>query len=70
MNINIIKEEVHKHLNKEVEVYIKALRNKSYKIKGVITHVYPSIFIVKADDVERSFSYSDIVIGEIIVKYL
>ncbi len=66
MNINIIKEEV----KKSVEISVHGMRNKSYKVKGIITHVYPSIFIVNENQVEKSFSYSDLATGEIIIKYL
>ena len=70
MNINIIKDEVKKNLNKEVEISVYGMRNKNYKVKGVITHVYPSIFIVNENNVDKSFSYSDIATGEINIKYL
>ncbi len=70
MNINIIKEEVRKHLNKSVEIAVHGMRNKSYIVKGTITHVYPSIFIVNEEQVEKSFSYSDLATGEINIKYL
>ena len=70
MNLDIIKEEVKKHLCSNVLIYVYGMRNKNYQIKGYISNVYPSIFTVNEDGVEKSFTYSDIATGEISIKYL
>lgn len=70
MNINLIKEEIKKHLHDPVEVFVYGLRNKNYKVCGYISNIYPSIFTVNEDGVEKSFTYSDIATGEIDIKYL
>ncbi len=70
MNLDIIKDEVKKHLNAKVEVSVYGMRNKNYKICGYISNVYPSIFTINEDGIERSFTYSDIATGEIHIKYL
>ncbi len=70
MNLNTIKEEVKKHLKQNVEISVFGMRNKNYKVQGFISNVYPSIFTVNEDGVEKSFTYSDIAIGEISIKYL
>lgn len=70
MNINIIKEEIKKHLHERVIVSVYGMRNKNYQVEGYISNVYPSIFTVNENDQERSFSYSDLVIGDISIKYM
>ena len=68
MNLDIIREEVKKHLNAQVEVSVFGMRNKNYKV--YISNVYPSIFTINENGVEKSFTYSDIATGEINIKYL
>ena len=70
MNINLIKEDIKKHLHDPVEVWVYGLRNKNYKFRGYISNVYPSIFTINENGVEKSFTYSDIATGEIDIKYL
>lgn len=70
MNLNTIKEEIKKHLNHKVLVSVYGMRNKNYQVNGYISNVYPSIFTVNENGIEKSFSYSDVAIGEINIKYL
>ncbi len=70
MNLDTIKEDVKKHLHQEVEVSVFGMRNKNYKVIGYISNVYPSIFTVNENGIEKSFTYSDIATREINIKYL
>lgn len=70
MNLNIIKEEVTKHQNERVKLYVRALRNKSYYLNGVITKTYPNLFIVNDGFREHSITYSDIASGEVKITYI
>lgn len=70
MNLNLIKKEVISHLNKNIEVKVYGMRNRTEVIKGIISNVYPNIFTVLANGECRSFRYADIITGEIKVKYL
>ena len=70
MNLDIIKEEVKKHLNERVIISVFGMRNKNYQVTGYISQVYPSIFTVNENGTEKSFNYSDIATGEINIKYL
>lgn len=70
MSLDKIKEEVKMHLNEEVLIYVYGMRNKNYQVKGYISNVYPSIFTVNENGLEKSFNYSDIATGEISIKYL
>ncbi len=70
MNLDAIKEDVRKHLNKNVIIKVFGMRNKNYQVEGYISNVYPSIFTVNENGLEKSFNYSDIATGEIRVEYL
>ena len=70
MSLDKIKEEVKNHLNAKVVISVFGMRNKNYQVKGYISNVYPSIFTVNENGLEKSFNYSDIATGEISIKYL
>ena len=70
MSLDKIKEDVKKHLNANVVISVFGMRNKNYQVKGYISNVYPSIFTVNENGLEKSFNYSDIATGEISIKYL
>lgn len=70
MNLDEIKLNIKSHLNDEVEISVFGMRNKNYKVLGYISNVYPSIFTVNEKGMEKSFTYSDVATGEIIIKYL
>lgn len=69
MNLDIVKNEIKEHLHDKVNVYVSALRNKSYHYSGVIIKMYPNLFIVKTDNNERSISYSEVATGDIKLTY-
>lgn len=70
MSLDKIKEDVKNHLNDKVLIYVYGMRNKNYQVEGYISNVYPSIFTVNENGLEKSFNYSDIATGEISIKYL
>jgi len=70
MSLDNIKEDVKKHLNAKVVISVFGMRNKNYQVEGYISNVYPSIFTVNENGLERSFNYSDIATGEISIKYI
>ena len=70
MNIEIVKNEMQKHLNEKVEVSVFGLRNKTEYFIGTISRLYPYIFTVKVNGIEKSFNYADIITGEVEVKYM
>lgn len=69
MNPNIIREEVKKHLNQNVLIKVYKMRGKTYEYNGTIKAIYPNIFTILDRDGEKSFSYRDIITGEIKIKY-
>lgn len=70
MNIEIVKEQMRPHLNEKVEVSIFGLRNKTEYFIGTLSKMYPYIFTILVNDVEKSFNYADVITGEVQVKYL
>lgn len=70
MNINFVKEEVRKNLNKKVLVNVYGMRNRVNQYEGVLYKVYPNLFTVLVNGEEKSFCYRDLVTGEVKIKYL
>ena len=70
MNIDIIKEEIKSNLGKKVRVKIYGMRNRVDTIEGIITKVYPNLFMVENNYESKSISYADVITKEVVVKYL
>ena len=70
MNINIVKEEIKSKINRKVSISVFGLRNRVNRYEGVIYKVYPNIFTVLIDGEEKSFTYQDVITGEVKIKYL
>ena len=70
MNIELIKKDLEKNLNKKVIVTVYGLRNKIDRYEGILYKIYPNIFSIWEDGTEKSFSYNDYIIGDIKIKYL
>ena len=70
MNINIVKEEIKSKINRKVNISVFGLRNRVNRYDGVIYKVYPNIFTVLIDGEEKSFTYRDVITGEVKIKYL
>lgn len=70
MNINLVRKKIESNINKKVVVFVHGLRNKNLRYEGVIYKVYPNIFSIISDGIEKSFSYNDYISGEVKIKYL
>ena len=70
MNLNDIKEEIALLVNKEVMVNVSGSRNKKQMYKGVINNVYSNIFTVLIEGVNKSFTYSDVAIGDVKIYHV
>ncbi len=70
LNIEVVKEQMRKHLNEKIEVSVFGLRNKTEYFIGTLSKMYPYIFTVLVNDTEKSFNYVDVITGEVQVKYL
>lgn len=66
MTLDKIKELVDKNKNKQKTFIFKGTRNQIDKFKGKIKNTYSVIFTVVSEDNKlRSFSYSDVLIGNL-----
>ena len=69
MNPNNIRKEIAKHLNEFVTIKVYGMRNKINYYDGIISAIYPSIFTIKNPNFEKSFSYADVITGDIKINY-
>ena len=58
-------EYVKSNYGKRVIVKIYGIRNKIDTIEGIITECYSKIFVVKTKFGNKSFTYTDILVGNI-----
>lgn len=70
MNINLVKEEIAKKINRKVIVSVFGLRNRVSRFEGTIYKVYPNIFTVLVNGEEKSFTYRDLITQEVKIKYV
>lgn len=70
MNPNIIRDKLLPHKGERVLVKIHGMRGKTDKFVGVIKEFYPHIFTIEVENSIRSFSYSEIEGGEIILTFI
>ncbi len=70
MNLDIVRDNVAKYLNKKVLVKVYGMRNKNYEYEGVLSAIYPYVFTVLIDGSEKSFNYADVIIGDVVIKPL
>lgn len=70
MNIEKIKEQILDLKGKEVSLLVNLGRNKEETYVGTIENVYPKLFIVKVDNIIKSFSYSDVLTKTIVIKMI
>ena len=70
MNIDVIKDEVFSLVNKEVMIKVYGSRNKTQMYKGIINNCYSNIFTVLIEGVNKSFTYSDVAIGDVKIYHV
>lgn len=68
--IENIKKELLKLKGKEVEIIIDEGRSRKRKEKGIIKDIYNRNFIVIINNINNSFSFSDLITKTIIIKSL
>ena len=57
------------NIHSSVSIKVKGIRNKNEYVEGIISECYPNVFIVLTTSGKKSFSYSDVLIGNIDVKF-
>ena len=69
MNLDIVRENMKKYLNKNVKIDVYGMRNKNYECYGVVSGLYPYVFSVLIDGTHKSFNDSDVIIGDVVVNF-
>lgn len=69
MNINTVKEEISRNVNRKVRVVVYGMRNKVNEHIGTINEIYPYIFTILCDGENKSFSYADVITKEVEIHY-
>lgn len=69
MNIDDVKTQIKNNLYSNIEIKVYGMRNKNYTYVGYISNVYPAIFTVRINGVDKSFNYVDVLTGEVKIKY-
>lgn len=67
-NINDIIRQVESLKGKDVSLEINRGRKKTLFVSGFIESIYPSIFTVKSEDSSYSYSYADVLCGDVMLK--
>ena len=70
MNLSNVKEEIEELLNQEVMVKVSGSRNKTNIYKGVVNNCYSNIFTVLVEGINKSFTYSDVAIGDVVIYHV
>ena len=69
MNIDVVKTQIKNNLYSNIEIKVYGMRNKNSTYVGYISNVYPAIFTVRINGVDKSFNYVDVLTGEVKIKY-
>ena len=55
-------------LGKDVVVKVLGIRNKNEIIKGTIIECYPNIFVIESNNMKKSYTYADVLIGNVVIR--
>lgn len=69
MNIEDVKTQIKNNLYRNIEIKVFGMRNKNSTYVGYISNVYPALFTVRINGVDKSFNYVDVLTGEVKIKY-
>ncbi len=70
MNTDDIKKEISQNIGHKVEIKVYGMRGKTSSYTGYIHAIYPNLFTIIENNVEKSFTYRDIFTGDIKIKYM
>lgn len=70
MNLDSIKNMLSNKVGLNVIITVKGMRNKKQIYEGKIYKLYPNIFTIMTRNGEKSFSYADVAIKDILIKYI
>lgn len=67
MNINLIKQRIELLKNEQIKIKVYLGRNKYEYFIGKIDKLHSNIFTVKTDSGIKSFTYSDVLIKNVVI---
>ena len=70
MSLDDIKLEIASLVNRDIMISVNGSRNKKQMYKGVITNAYSNIFTVLIEGINKSFTYSDVAIGDVKIYHM
>lgn len=70
MNPLVIRDNLLTKKGTRVLVQIYGMRNKKDKFVGTLKDIYPQIFTVEVEGTIRSFSYSELINGEVVLSFI
>lgn len=70
MNPQIIKDKLIVHKGEKVLVKTHGMRNKTEKFIGVLKEFYPQIFTIESNGMIKSFSYAELINGELVLSFI
>ena len=70
MNVEEIKIKLNKMINRKVKITEYGLRNKINTYYGSIYKVFPNIFTILINNEQKSFTYGEILTGDIVIDYI
>ncbi len=62
------KELIRENYGKRVLIKVIGIRNKSELFEGIVSECYDNVFILNTKVGKKSFSYSDVLVGNIVLK--
>ncbi len=68
MNIKKIRDKIYKMKNNKLKIRINLGRNKYEYLEGYINDIYPNLFTINTNKGLKSFSYSDVIIKNVIIS--
>lgn len=70
MNPYVIRENLANHIGEKVKVKIFGMRNKTDSFIGILSNTYPQIFSIDTGNSVKTFSYAEIINGEVELTFL
>lgn len=70
MNPYVIRANLLSRKGQKVHVRINGMRNKTDNYTGVIDEVYPQIFTINDGEKIKSYSFSEIINGEVELRFI
>lgn len=68
LNLEREKNRIKKLLNQNIRLRVNIGRNKFEYYNGIIVNMYDSVFIVDVNGIIKSFSYSDLLTKNVLIK--